>query len=93
MLSIDILTSIKILSPYEGGHLEFALLVSSHAPTYELCILMFIYTLFGLTNFKNLLYIQSLGLKVNCVRVNRGNGYELFFNLSFHAFVRTSQEM
>jgi hypothetical protein len=40
-----------------------------------------------------LLSIQRLGLKVNYVGVNHGNGYKLFFNLSFHAFVRTSQEM
>jgi len=40
-----------------------------------------------------LLSIQSLGLKVTCVGVNHRNGYKLFFNLSFHAFVRTSQEM
>jgi hypothetical protein len=39
MLSIDILTSVKILSPHQSGHLEFALLVSSHAPTYELVFL------------------------------------------------------
>ncbi len=40
-----------------------------------------------------MLSIQSLGLKVNCVGVNHGNGYKLFFNLSFHAFVRTSQDL
>jgi len=54
---------------------------------------MFIYTLLGLTSFKKLLSIQSLGLKVNCIGANHGNGYELFLNLSFHAFVMTSQEM
>jgi hypothetical protein len=53
---------------------------------------MFIYTLLGLTSFKKLLSIQSLGLKVNCIGVNHGNGYELFLNLSFHAFLMTCKK-
>jgi hypothetical protein len=74
MLSMDILTSLKILSPHQSGHLEFALLVSSHAPTYEL--------VFSCLCTHCLVSIQSLGLKVNYVGVNHGNGYKLFLNLS-----------
>jgi hypothetical protein len=36
MLLIDILTSLKILSPHQSGNLEISLSVSSHVPTYEL---------------------------------------------------------
>jgi hypothetical protein len=93
MLSIDILTSIKILSPHQGGHLEFALLVSSHAPTYELVFsCLYTHCLVWLT-LKICCLFKVWGVKVNYVGVHHGNGYELFFNLSFHAFVKTSQEM